>query len=135
MVMSRSRSQIGGCNRKTGESRCEQFKGTSTNLIPLDRSKREQAIQGNFHENTEPFLFSLIYRPANSDVQLCVAGTCVARVNEVTRRRAGLVLRRVAGVRFLTMNTADERRDESLAAIRRSIVKLEAGGRLAPLAS
>ena len=92
--MSRSRSQIGGCNRKTDESRCEQFKGTSTNLIPLDRSKREQAIQGNFHENTEPFLFSLIYRPANSDVQLCVAGTCVARVNEVTRRRAGLVLRR-----------------------------------------
>jgi len=45
------------------------------------------------------------------------------------------VLRRVAGVRCLTMNTADERRDESLAAIRRSIVKLEAGGRLAPLAS
>ena len=33
-------------------------------------------------------------------------------------------------LRFLTMNTADERRDESLAAIRRSIVKLDAGGRL-----
>ena len=31
-------------------------------------------------------------------------------------------------LRFLTMNTADERRDESLAAIRRSIVKLDAGG-------
>jgi len=33
-------------------------------------------------------------------------------------------------LRFLTMNTADERRDESLAAIRRSIVKLDTGGRL-----
>jgi len=33
-------------------------------------------------------------------------------------------------LRFLTMNTADERRDESLAAIRRSIVKLDAEGRL-----
>jgi len=33
-------------------------------------------------------------------------------------------------LRFLTMNTADERRDESLAAIRRSTVKLDAGGRL-----
>ena len=33
-------------------------------------------------------------------------------------------------LRFLTMNTADERRDESLAAIRRSIVKLDARGRL-----
>jgi len=33
-------------------------------------------------------------------------------------------------LRFLTMNTADERRDENLAAIRRSIVKLDAGGRL-----
>jgi len=33
-------------------------------------------------------------------------------------------------LRLLTMNTADERRDESLAAIRRSIVKLDAGSRL-----
>jgi len=33
-------------------------------------------------------------------------------------------------LRFLTMNTVDERRDENLAAIRRSIVKLDAGGRL-----
>ena len=33
-------------------------------------------------------------------------------------------------LRFLTMNTADEKRDESLAAIRRSVVKLDAGGRL-----
>jgi len=37
--MSRSRSQIGGCNRKTGESRCEQFKGTSTTPSPVDQSK------------------------------------------------------------------------------------------------
>ena len=33
-------------------------------------------------------------------------------------------------LRFLTMNTVDERRDESLAAIRRSLVKLDAGDRL-----
>jgi len=36
-------------------------------------------------------------------------------------------------LRFLTMNTADERRDENLAAIRRSIVKLETGRRLLSL--
>jgi len=60
---------------------------------------------------------------------------CCARERSYSTTSRVSVETGVAGVRCLTMNTADERRDESLAAIRRSIVKLEAGGRLAPLAS